>query len=33
MENKKVIARIENLQQIRKKIVSMSPENALNTIL
>jgi hypothetical protein len=33
MENKKVIARIENLQQMRKKIVSMSPENALNTIL
>jgi len=33
MENKKIIARIENLQQMRKKIVSMSPENALNTIL
>ena len=33
MENKKVIARIENLQQMREKIVSMSPENALNTIL
>jgi hypothetical protein len=33
MENKKVIARIENLQQMRKKIVSMSPENALNAIL
>jgi len=33
MENKKVIAIIEKLQQMRKKIVSMSPENALNTIL
>ncbi len=33
MENKKVIARIENLQQIRGKIVSMPPEKALNTIL
>jgi hypothetical protein len=33
MENKKVIARIENLRQMRKKIVSMSPENALNAIL
>ena len=33
MENKKVIARIKNLQQMRKKIVSMSPENALNAIL
>jgi Family of unknown function (DUF6178) len=33
MENKKVIARIENLQQMRKKIVSMSPEKALNAIL
>ena len=33
MENKKVIARIENLLQQRKKIVSMTPEKALNTIL
>jgi len=33
MKNKKVIARIENLRQMRKKIVSMSPENALNAIL
>ena len=33
MENKKVITRIENLHQMRKKIVSMSPENALNAIL
>jgi hypothetical protein len=33
MENKKIIARIENLHQMRKKIVSMSPENALNAIL
>ena len=33
MENKKVIARIENLHQMRKKIISMSPENALNAIL
>lgn len=33
MEDKKVIARIENLHQMRKKIVSMSPENALNAIL
>jgi hypothetical protein len=33
MENKKVIASIENLHQMRKKIVSMSPENALNAIL
>ena len=33
MENKKLIARIENLLQQRKKIVSMTPEKALNTIL
>jgi hypothetical protein len=33
MENKKVITRIENLMQLRQKIVSMSPEKALNTIL
>ena len=33
MENKKVIARIENLLQQRKKIFSMTPEKALNTIL
>ena len=33
MENKKVIARIENLMQIRGEIVSMPPEKALNTIL
>ena len=33
MENKKVIARIENLKNLRKKIVSMSPEKALNAIL
>jgi len=33
MENKKVIARIENLMQLRQKIVSMPPEKALNTIL
>jgi hypothetical protein len=33
MENKKVIAKIENLHQMREKIVSMSPENALNAIL
>jgi len=33
MENKKVIARIENLRNLRQKIVSMLPEKALNTIL
>ncbi|MBW1727594.1 MAG: hypothetical protein JRJ62_08430 [Deltaproteobacteria bacterium] len=33
MENKKVIARIENLQNLRQKIVSMAPEKALNAIL
>ena len=33
MEDKKIIAKIENLQQMREKIVSMSPENALNAIL
>ena len=33
MENKKVIARIENLKKLRGKIVSMSPEKALNAIL
>jgi len=33
MENKKVITRIENLMQLRQKIVSMPPEKALNTIL
>jgi hypothetical protein len=33
MENKKVVARIENLLQQREKIVSMTPEKALNTIL
>jgi hypothetical protein len=33
MENKKIIAKIENLHHMRKKIVSMSPENALNAIL
>jgi len=33
MENKKIIARIENLMQIRGEIVSMPPEKALNTIL
>jgi hypothetical protein len=33
MENKKVIARIDNLQNLRQKIVSMAPEKALNAIL
>jgi hypothetical protein len=33
MENKKVIARIENLHHLRQRIVSMPPEKALNAIL
>jgi hypothetical protein len=33
MENKKIIARIQNLQQTRQQIVSMTPEKALNAIL
>jgi len=33
MENKKIIARIRNLLQQREKIVSMTPEKALNAIL
>ncbi|MGD9107296.1 MAG: DUF6178 family protein [Desulfobacterales bacterium] len=33
MENKKIIARIDNLQQMREEIVTMSPEKALNAIL
>lgn len=33
MENKKIIARIRNLLEQREKIVSMTPEKALNAIL
>ena len=33
IENKKVIARIENLVRQRKKILSLPPEKMLNDIL